>query len=142
MPGLGRLLVVARQQQAGRCRSGRTRSQAALGPLALPSNARPVPRNVLTPGAVCWARVEYADGSGAKVRPVVVLAANRFEVTVLPVTTRPGPARRRILDLAAAGLRSSGWIRGDQLTLDRTNLRSLTGHLSDADRLRLLPRTK
>jgi hypothetical protein len=69
--GLGGALLL------GRIRDHRAR--LGLGGIALAA---------LTPGRVVEAIVDYEDGNGAKRRPVIVVAATRRLVLVVPCTTR------------------------------------------------------
>jgi mRNA-degrading endonuclease toxin of MazEF toxin-antitoxin module len=45
-------------------------------------------------GEIWWARVPYADGTGAKLRPCLVLRRNRRGVTVLKITSQDKSHRR------------------------------------------------
>jgi hypothetical protein len=51
-------------------------------------------RSALVAGAVAWAHVGYADGSGSKARPVVVVARHGRSVVVVPVSSSPSSKRQ------------------------------------------------
>ena len=51
------------------------------------NSPRPVPINAFRQGVVVWADVPFADGTGSKGRPAVVIAASGSTVSLLPVTS-------------------------------------------------------
>lgn len=69
------------------------------------------PRSAFAPGSVFSAQVNYREGIGAKVRPVVVIHASSVEVLVIPCTTKPTTDGLRLVDPSAAGLRRETWLR-------------------------------
>jgi hypothetical protein len=69
------------------------------------------PRSAFVPGSVFRAQVNYREGIGAKVRPVVVIDASSFEVLVVPCTTKCTADALRLSDPSAAGLRWETWLR-------------------------------
>src|SRR5262249_46329089 len=81
---------------------------------------RMLPRSAFTPGSVFSAQVNYREGIGAKVRPVVVIHASSFEVLVIPCTTKRTIDAVRLIDLSAAGLRRKTWLRPRPVKLVRT----------------------
>lgn len=96
---------------------------------------RLVPRAALTPGAVVIAHVPYADGTGSKRRPAVVLRASRHDVEVLPVTSKP-PRRRggtALADWEPAGLRQPSTVRHTPVLIDRRDVDVALGQLSPRD---------
>ncbi|MER7456267.1 type II toxin-antitoxin system PemK/MazF family toxin [Micromonospora sp. NPDC126480] len=65
-----------------RTRSGRARATTA--PRPRPAGEVPTPR----PGEIWWADVPYADGTGSKVRPCLVLHVDARGADVLKITSR------------------------------------------------------
>jgi hypothetical protein len=51
------------------------------------NSVRPVPINAIRQGVVVWADVPFADGTGSKGRPAVVIDASGSTVTLQPVTS-------------------------------------------------------
>ena len=87
-------------------------------------------------GELWLAEVEFADGTGAKPRPMLVLFSDPYD-SVLAVVTSATP--RTACDLPireweAAGLRRASTVRLDKLaTLSHRRLWARLGHLSTAD---------
>lgn len=101
----------------------------------------PVPLSRLTPGTVVWAHVDFREIDGWKTRPCVVVERRGREVVLLPGTTSE---RRHDLrdhveldDLAGAGLPKNTGVCARPVVVDRIDLVSISGSLSDADLLRL-----
>src|SRR5215475_12347120 len=67
------------------------------------------PWSAFAPGSVFSAQVNYREGIGAKVRPVVVIHASSFEVLVVPCTTKRTTDALRLIDPSTAGLRRETW---------------------------------
>jgi len=92
----------------------------------------------LTFGTVVWAHVPFADGTGEKTRPVVVLQSSRDDVEVLSITT----AQRRlkvqgqyveIEDLDKAGLHRPCAVRLSPVKVERIEVVSIAGRLGPKD---------
>lgn len=99
---------------------------------------KPVPANQLTFGTVVWAHIPFAECSGHKTRPAVVVAADRHHVVVLPGFT--GAKRLHypdryleITDLGDAGLSRPTGLRREVVRLERVELLNICGALSDDD---------
>lgn len=117
-------------------------------PAATPPNlatVEPVPLGRLTLGTVVWAHVDFVDEPLYKSRPVVVQARRGRTITVLPATTSECRHGLRdhveILDLNAAGLHRPTGVRIRPITIDRIELISICGELSDDDLDRLAQAT-
>lgn len=92
-----------------------------------------LPRSAFTPGSVFSAQVNYREGIGAKVRPVVVIHASSFEVLVIPCTTKRTIDAVRLIDLSAAGLRRKTWLRPRPVKLVRTAFIEQLGRVTVED---------
>jgi len=77
------------------------------------------PPSAFAPGSVFNAQVNYGEGIGAKVRPVVVIDASSFEVLVVPCTTKRTADALRLVDPFGAGLRRETWLRPHPVKLVR-----------------------
>src|SRR5262245_4051428 len=77
------------------------------------------PRSGFSPGSVFSAQVNYGEGIGGKVRPVVVIDASSYEVLVVPCTTKRTADALRLIDPCAAGLRWETWLRPQAVKLVR-----------------------
>jgi hypothetical protein len=75
--------------------------------------------SAFAPGSVFSAQVNYGEGIGGKVRPVVVIDASSFEVLVVPCTTKRTADALRLIDPFAAGLRRETWLRRHPVKLVR-----------------------
>lgn len=97
---------------------------------------RPVAVTSLRPGVVVLARVPFRDSGEGKIRPGVVAGADRYEVRLLPTTTKPPPASRRLplRDWQDAGLWRVSWLRRDVVSVSRHDVVRLLGSVSDHDR--------
>ncbi len=96
---------VARRLRGGRARSG---GAPARGPVSarpgspgrwrvrdFPATApERLPRRWPRPGQIHYAAIPFDDGTGAKDRPCLVLAANDREIAVAKITSREYPPRR------------------------------------------------
>ena len=106
--------------------------------------AKPVPQGRLRPGVVAYAQVPFADGSGWKSRPVVIVSTGGREVTVRPITTarqwKPGsnPTHVAVHDWERAGLSRPSAVSSRTVVLDRMAVTGLVGELSDGDRAAVL----
>jgi hypothetical protein len=56
--------------------------------------ARRKPKTAVKPGEIWWAEVPYEDGTGAKVRPCLVLRTRKGRVEVLKITSQDQSDRR------------------------------------------------
>ena len=92
----------------------------------------------LKPGVVVRAEIPYADGTGRKVRPSIVVSAGSRFVELMPCTSSPRATRRfdvAIHDLASAGLLKATKARTDRtVQVDRVAVIQVLGRLSAADR--------
>ena len=102
--------------------------------------AKPVAQRQLRPGVVAYAQVPFADGSGWKSRPVVVISTQGREIKVRPITTAkqwkagPNPTIVPINDWERAGLSRPSAVSSRTVTLDRMAVTGLVGELSVPDR--------
>ncbi|MFI7607607.1 type II toxin-antitoxin system PemK/MazF family toxin [Micromonospora sp. NPDC049366] len=71
--------------------AGRGPGRAATAPR--PRAADDVPAGLPQPGEIWWADVPYADGSGSKVRPCLVLRAGGRGADVLKITSQDKSGR-------------------------------------------------
>ena len=105
------------------------------------SVVRPVPLTRLTPGTVVWAHVPYADGTGEKSRPAVVVTTRGRDIELLPATTsslRHGqPGFVSLTDLHAAGLERRSSVRLESVTVDRIEIINITGQVAPLDAARI-----
>lgn len=128
-------------------RSGkRRRSIRQPKPQVRPPNltsVKPVPASQLTFGTVVWAHIPFAECSGHKTRPAVVVAADRHHAALLPGFT--GAKRLHypdryleLTDLDAAGLLRPTGLRLEAVCLERLEIINISGALDpdDADALR------
>jgi len=100
--------------------------------------------NRLRPGVVVWAHVTFADGTGEKTRPAVVVGTRGREVVVHPVTSssrRHGFPQRyvELEDLAAAGVTRPCAVSVIEVVIDRIEVISVVGALSDVDGSAVFP---
>lgn len=91
----------------------------------------------LTRGDVVMARVDFDDGEGWKTRPAVVMAVDRRDLLLRPITSS---ARRfthlgvEILDLAPAGLTKASGVQARTVVVDRkVDVVAVLGQLSADD---------
>jgi hypothetical protein len=82
---------------------------------------------------VFTAQVNYREGIGAKVRPVVVINASAFEVLVIPCTTKRTADALRLIDPSAAGLRRETWLQPSAIKLVRHALIERLGSVTSED---------
>lgn len=130
---------------AHRCTSGRRRRRGDESGAGSPINltgVSPVPLGRLEPGVVVWAHVPFADMTAEKSRPAVVVCRRGRDVTLRPITssTRRFVLRDHIevIDLEAAGLGRRSAVLEREVTVDRIEITSICGELSEADRARAL----
>src|SRR5262249_6726738 len=90
-------------------------------------------RQAVAPGSVLRAQVNYEEGIGCKVRPVVVVDGRGSEVLVVPFTTKPGADSLRISDPSAAGLKKETWCRRRPIWLARSAFIERLGRLTRGD---------
>jgi len=93
-----------------------------------------IPRTQLKPGTVVWAHVPYADGTGEKSRPAVVLSRQGRDIELLPATTSNRrhrfPGRYvEIRDLESAGLNRATGVSLQPVVADVIEIISITGSL-------------
>jgi len=98
------------------------------------SIVRRIPRTQLTPGTVVWAHVPFADGTGEKSRPAVVLSRQGRDVELLPATTSMRRHRYpgqyvEIEDLESAGLNRATGVSLRPVIVDIIEIISITGSL-------------
>lgn len=76
-------------------------------------------------GEVWFAEVPFADGTGSKDRPVLVLSVKGRTCTVVRFTSKDRSARRdhRPVPVGVGGLRRDSWVDLRPLTLPRRALR-------------------
>jgi hypothetical protein len=96
------------------------------------------PRSAFAPGSVFNAQVNYREGIGAKVRPVVVIHATSFDVLVVPCTTKRTTDALCLIDPSAAGLRRETWLRPRPVKLVRNAFIERLGCLTVQDFQRAL----
>lgn len=93
--------------------------------------ASPVPAAHLRTGQLVRARIPYADGTGEKVRPGVVIGCDGRSVRVVPVTTKRHRSKIAVEIDAGTGRRS--WALPAIVTIDRIDVVSWMGALGDDD---------
>lgn len=102
-----------------------------------------VAQRFLAAGSVVLAEVPFADGTGRKWRPAVVVRVVGHVVTLIACTSSAGARATSDVDisnLAAAGLARATKARtGRYVEVDRTRIVKVSGHLSDFDARRILP---
>lgn len=102
-----------------------------------------VAQRFLCRGTVVLAEIPYADGTGRKWRPAVVVEVSGHVVTLLPCTTSRAARQDTdvaIVDLDVAGLHKHTVVRtGRSVAVDRTVVAQVYGHLSLSDADRLIP---
>lgn len=116
-------------KQANRQRQGETLNQS-LRALQAPSLEQ------LQPGTVVLAQIPYADGTGWKTRPAVVISAETDRVQVLPATTvrRDQYSCVQLHEWADAGLTRPTYVQERSVEVERkTEITSVRGRLSDRD---------
>lgn len=88
------------------------------------------------------AHVDFADGTGWKTRPVVVVRADAFDLEVLPATTsRRGRVLRdhvEVVDLTAAGLLLPTAVCRRPIVIERRDIVEVVGALGHADSQEIL----
>jgi hypothetical protein len=99
---------------------------------------RPVPINAFREGVVVWADIPFADGTGSKGRPAVVVDASGSAVTLLPVTS--SPSRRHfprlyveLSDWDEAGLNRPCAVQQRLVRVDRSSVSEILGKLDPYD---------
>ena len=106
----------------GRQQRHQTKNLALEGRTRCLNRVEMVSKGSLTPGRVVQARVEFQDGTGDKVRPVLVLGCIGNRVIVRVFTTsekharRSGGGDRTVLN----GRRC--WLANDAIELDRSQI--------------------
>jgi hypothetical protein len=95
------------------------------------NHVRLVAWRALTPGTVVQAQVPYTDGERHKVRPALVLGHSGEQVSVRPITTKAGYARRRGggVEVWLNGRRC--WVVNETIELDRNQIVQVTAHRYD-----------
>ena len=107
------------------------------------SSVKPVPLNRLGAGAVVLARIVFADSTGDKVRPAVVLSVSRHEVQVLPLTTSRNRFRYPLCYVELeqwfeAGLSKPSGVERRPVMLERGDLVGVMGQLVESDWARVM----
>ena len=95
----------------------------------------------MTRGDICLVSFPFTDGSAAKVRPVLIISADRFnrggDVVVLPISSSPEPGDEFSVyipdpDFKAAGLRFPSAIKWNKpATIAKSVVRRRLGALQD-----------
>lgn len=99
---------------------------------------KPIARNRVTPGLVVYADIVFAEGTGSKARPSVVLCIDGDAVTLVPLTGSPRPHRIPVEFWAEAGLNKCSFFEPRTVTVDRrTAITGVVGSLEVADFERL-----
>jgi len=116
---------IPQKKQSKRRANGRAPWAAPLPERKLGRDMRAVPsvpRKEMFPGNVLLVRVPFADGSGQKIRPAIVLKMlNDRECQVLPVTTSPSRQSQyypKRFCLPEEG-RLHGWVVPPVIVIDR-----------------------
>ena len=91
------------------------------------------PPSAFAPGSVFSAQVNYREGVGAKVRPVIVIDASSSEVLVVPCTTKRTADVLRLVDPVAAGLQRETWLRPRPVKLVRNAFIERLGRVTVED---------
>jgi hypothetical protein len=104
---------------------------------------QPPAKAALRPGTVVWAEIPFADGSGTKTRPAVVIERARRYVVVRPVTSAPKRARYARTQTELSGWKSAGLSRPSAVQsrlveLDRSAVGDVVGVLAGADRTAII----
>lgn len=99
--------------------------------------------NRLHSGVVVWAHVPFSERDDEKTRPAVVVGRKGRMVELLPVTTSLTRFRRphqyvEVQDLDAAGLTRASGVQRRPVTVDRIEIVSVVGELSEPDLLAVL----
>ena len=139
----------SRQNQPGRTgRHHRSRQRHQRCDMPSPkvsidlTRVRPVPMKRLEPGTVVWAHIPFADRNCEKTRPALVVRRDGRDVTLRPITSSSGRFGLRdhteVIDLSEAGLTRRSAVVGREVTVDRIEIISICGELSEADRARAL----
>lgn len=100
------------------------------------NEVRPVAKKRLRQGAVVWARVPFADGTGEKKRPAVVEERVGRTVTLRPITTSNNRHRlnaHEVIDLTAAGLIRPSGVGLQSRQVDLIDVLSVVGELGHDD---------
>lgn len=99
---------------------------------------KPVALKHLTEGAIVDAWVPYADGTGYKRRPAVVITADKFTVTAFPLTTSKRQKRRSpsvdLVNWEQSRLSRPCALVQRRVTMPRTDILSVDGELVGDDR--------
>lgn len=95
------------------------------------TSTKPVPLNDLTRRRVVMARIPYSepDRNEYKIRPAVVVRRSGRTVWVSPVTTKARGAAP--IDLSGTGLSRRSFLRLDLVELDRVDVVSVMGEVSE-----------
>lgn len=91
---------------------------------------RAVPTRQLVPGTIALARVPFAEGTGEKVRPVLVVSVSRATVRCVPITTKRNRASAIEVEIGS-GRRS--WARSMVVSIDRVALLTVMGSLAESE---------
>jgi mRNA-degrading endonuclease toxin of MazEF toxin-antitoxin module len=97
---------------------------------------KPVALRNLQPGTVVYAHVPFADGTGSKARPAVVLRADTHTVDVAPITSRDRrdhPAYTGLSSWRGAGLSRPSFAARQVIQIPRSAVYSVVGTLTDDD---------
>jgi hypothetical protein len=97
---------------------------------------RKVAYRFLKPGRVVRAEVPYADGTGRKMRPAVVVAVHGRTVELIAITSKRVRSAGDVVvaDLEVAGLHKDSVARtGRLIIVDRVAVVAELGFLSDRD---------
>lgn len=102
------------------------------------SIVKPVPLTRLLPGTVVWAHIPFADGTGEKSRPAVVIGTDSRDITLLPGTTSIRRLDLRggyleITDLDTAGLTRPTGVSRRPVIVDKIEIIMICGELAGDD---------
>lgn len=127
----------SRPLRHARPRSTATHSayRSSIRHLAAIRNPSGIGKVLLQPGRVVWVLLSYADGTGAKVRPAIVIASTLHDVEIAPCTTNVARAATRggiqIDDLDRAGLhRPTAVLPHSRRTVERSSVVGVAGSCS------------
>jgi hypothetical protein len=120
-------------------RNSNIESEKQNGRKVIPlSLVKRVPKTQLLPGTIVWAHVPYADGTGEKARPALIIGTRGRDIELLPGTTSDRRFALRtgyveIQDLDCAGLHRKTGINLNPVIVDQIEIISISGSLGSED---------